>query len=78
MAKIAPPPKRSTKGQPPAASAAKGTNLEQPAPNHLKPLNFRVPDEFHREFKGYAAARGISMLTLLVEGFRLVKDQQGS
>jgi hypothetical protein len=37
-----------------------------------------VPAEFHREFKGYAAARGVSMLDLLMEGFRLVKEHHGS
>jgi hypothetical protein len=41
------------------------------------PLNFKVPAEFHREFKTYAAQRGISMLELLQEGFRLVKERRG-
>lgn len=78
MAKVGPPPKRSTKGAPPASSAERFANLERPAPGDLKPLNFKVPAEFHREFKGYAAARGISMLELLTEGFRLVKERHGS
>jgi hypothetical protein len=78
MAKIDPPPKRTTKGAPPTSNMQRLPNLDQPAPGDLKPLNFKVPGEFHREFKGYAAARGISMLDLLVEGFRLIKEQHGS
>jgi hypothetical protein len=78
MAKIGPPPRRSTKGLPPTTSAQRAGNLERPAPGELKPLNFKIAAEFHREFKGYAAARGISMVELLVEGFRLVKEHHGS
>jgi hypothetical protein len=43
----------------------------------LTPLNFKVSTEFHREFKTYAAQRGVSMLELLQEGFRLVKEHRG-
>jgi hypothetical protein len=40
-------------------------------------MNFRVPVGFHREFKSYAAQHGISMVELLQEGFRLIKEQDG-
>lgn len=43
----------------------------------LTPLNFKVPEKFHREFKTYAARHGVSMLELLHEGFRLVKERRG-
>lgn len=43
----------------------------------LTPLNFKVPEKFHREFKTYAAQHGVSMLELLQEGFRLVKERRG-
>lgn len=75
MAKV-PPPKASRKGAPPPIEKTVG-NLEKPAPNELAPLNFKVPVEFHREFKTYAAQRGVSMVDLLQEGFRLIKEQQG-
>jgi hypothetical protein len=78
MAKIGPPPKRSTKGAPPVASAPKTANLERPEPGKLKPLNFKVPADFHREFKSYAATRAMSMLDVLREGFRLMKEHHGS
>ena len=42
---------------------------------HLSSLNFKVPAEFKREFKGYAVSRGISMIDLLKEGFALSKEQ---
>ena len=76
MAKIGPPPKRSTKGTPPTADAARPANLDRPEPGDSKPLNFRVPTEFHRELKSYAANHGISMLDVLVESFRLLKEQR--
>jgi len=75
MAKV-PPPKRSTKGAPPVATLAVN-NLDKPEGGSLKPLNFKVSSEFHREFKAYAATHGISMVELLREGFALVKEQRG-
>jgi predicted HicB family RNase H-like nuclease len=38
--------------------------------NLLKPLNFRVPATFHKEFKVYASQNGISMVELLERSFR--------
>jgi hypothetical protein len=74
MAKV-PSPKTSRKGSPPALSWTVA-NLDKLAPSGLTPMNFKVRVEFHREFKAYAALRGISMVDLLQEGFRLVKDQR--
>lgn len=39
-------------------------------------INFRVSPEFKREFKGYAASHGISMVELLKEGFELSKRKR--
>lgn len=75
MAQIS-PPKRSKKGPPPLIEQTIG-NLEKPEPYSLKPLNFKVPASFHREFKSYAVQRGISMLDLLREGFEAVKERRG-
>jgi hypothetical protein len=75
MAKI--PPPKSKKGKPPEPASAHA-NLDKPDPNDLKPLNFKVPAEFHREFKTYAASQGTSMLELLLEGFNLIKKDRGS
>lgn len=41
-------------------------------------LNFKVSEDFKKEFKGYAVAQGISMTDLLKEGFRLSKAKRGS
>lgn len=41
-----------------------------------KSLNFKVSDEFKREFKGFAVAQGISMTELLKEGFVLSKQKR--
>ena len=75
VAKV-PPPKPSRKGAPPAPTKTVG-NLEKTPPTDLTPMNFKVPDEFHREFKAYAALRGVSMVELLQEGFRLIKEHHG-
>lgn len=75
IAKV-PAPKRSGKGAPPPVTQTIG-NVGKPEPSALTALNFKVPAEFHREFKTYAARQGISMLELLQEGFRLVKQQRG-
>jgi hypothetical protein len=76
MANVPPPGKKSRKGPPPAAESTVG-NLEKSEPGTLKPLNFKVPAEFHREFKVYASQQGISMLDLLQEGFKAVRQQRG-
>ena len=79
MAKV-PPPKGGRsggrpggrKGAPPAAAAA-GANLGRPDGAALKPLNFRVSPELHREFKTFAATQGRSMVDVLHEAFDLVR-----
>lgn len=43
----------------------------------LKSLGFRVHPDFKKEFKGFAAAEGISMTDLLKEGFALSKKKRG-
>jgi hypothetical protein len=75
MTKV-PPPIKSRKGSPPGITRTIG-NLDKTEPSQLTPMNFKVPTEFHRDFKAYAAQRGISMLALLQEGFRLIKEQHG-
>ncbi|MBB4577223.1 hypothetical protein [Rhizobium lentis] len=42
----------------------------------LETLNFKVPVEFKKEFKGYAVAQGVTMLELLREGFELSKAKR--
>jgi hypothetical protein len=69
-------PKPTRKGDPPPA-AATVANLDRPDPAGQAPLSFRVPDNFKREFKTYAAQRGISMTQLLIDGFELVKEKRG-
>jgi hypothetical protein len=75
MAKI--PAPQSKKGKPPEPQQAPA-NLDKPDPSDLKPLNFKVPAEFHREYKTWAAAHGTTMLEVLREGFELVKKQRGA
>lgn len=41
----------------------------------LQTLNFKVSDAFKRDYKVYAARRGITMLQLLREGFELSRQK---
>lgn len=43
--------------------------------DELQTLNFKVTDTFKRDFKVYAARRGITMLQLLREGFELSRQR---
>lgn len=61
------PERLSGKGAPPVSRGSE--NLRKPDREALKPLNFRVPGEFHRRFKMYAVERGMSMVELLETSF---------
>lgn len=67
------PPARKTKGEPPPQTKA-SQNLTKQVPEGLRPLNFRVPAAFHKEFKLYAANHEISMLELLQKAFERYKQ----
>lgn len=41
-------------------------------------LNFKVTSALKREFKGYAASQGMTMVELLKEGFELSKRNRNS
>lgn len=67
MAKIKKPTKK-TKGTPPLETNA-SNNLTKTNPQELRPLNFRVPNSFKKEFKQKAVALDISMVELLRRAF---------
>ena len=75
MAKV-PPPLKSAKGIPPLPVITLA-NLDRPEPTTLTPMNFKVPEEFHREFKLYAVQGGMSMVELLQKSFCLFRDKRG-
>jgi hypothetical protein len=68
MANI-PPPKRSTKGAPPAASET-SHNLDIHDSDNMVPMNFKVEPGFRQAFKIHASRLGISMKELLDRSFR--------
>lgn len=47
------------------------------SPEKLETLNFKIPADFKKAYKGYAVSRGITMLELLREGFELSKTRTG-
>jgi len=52
-------------------------NLDKPESAALQTLNLRVPLEFKRDLKVYAAQQGRSMTDLLIEGFGLLRQSRG-
>ena len=75
MAKV-PAPKKSAKGIPPLPVITLA-NLDRPEPTSLTPMNFKVPEAFHLEFKLYAVQHGMSMVDLLQKSFQLLRDKRG-
>ena len=43
----------------------------------LTPLNFKVPHQFHRDFKTFAAQHSKKMVEVLQEAFALLKEKYG-
>ena len=70
-------PRKSRKGVPPPRDAAPA-NLDKIDPKALTPMNFKVPEAFHREFKTYAAANGMAMVEVLVTAFEELKKHGSS
>ena len=69
-------PKVPSKAKPlkPDASVLTFTNPD--GPDAFTPMNFKVPSQFHREFKLYAVQNGVSMVDLLQQCFYLMKSQR--
>lgn len=42
-----------------------------------KPIQFMVDESFHREFKAYAATKGIKMSELFKEMYGLYRESEG-
>lgn len=74
MANVGSAPKK--KGPPPPMVQTVG-NLDKPESAALQTLNLRVPLEFKRDLKVYAAQQGRSMTDLLIEGFGLLRESRG-
>jgi len=75
------------KKKPPARNATKGilphsaialANFKKADSRGVSPMNFKVAEAFHREFKLYAVQRGMTMVDLLQESFQALKDQRGA
>lgn len=68
-------PQRKTSRKGPPATPKAVANVGKPESPRLASINFKVPEEFRREFKTYAVQHGKTMLDLLQAGFELVKEQ---
>lgn len=53
-------------------------SASRPSVEKLETLNFKVPVDFKKAFKGYAVAQGMTMVDLLREGFELSKASRKS
>ena len=66
------------KGEPPAPTGTIG-NLDKPESEELVSLNFRVPKQFRKDFKVFAAQNDMDGVEMLQEVFsRLMDDQLGA
>ena len=74
MAKIN-KPTTNRKGAPPPEFEAPA-NLARSADQDLRPLNFKVPAAFKREFKAYANEMDMSMVGLLTTCFENFKSSR--
>lgn len=71
-----PAPKKKREAPPQIEGAPQ--NLEKTPPLETETLNFKVKDEFKREYKVYAASHGMSMIDLLQKSYQLYKDRHGN
>lgn len=56
---------------------ARGSKSKDAEPSiGTETLNFKVSQQFKREFKGYAVSQGLSMVDLLKEGFELARQKR--
>jgi hypothetical protein len=67
------PPKKKTKGAPPPETRA-SDNLDKESKAEAVGLNFKVPPEFKKEFKGYALDVDMTMSDLLHQCFAFYKE----
>lgn len=74
--KVPPAPRRQREAPPPLQETPQ--NLDKPPPLATETLNFKVTAEFRREYKVYAASRGMTMIELLEESYQLYKERHGS
>lgn len=75
MSIFIPKPKKSSLQQPPAKTAPKITNLKKKGSKQLVTLNLKVPVEFRREVKLYAASKDLSMVEVLKSAFKSYKKK---
>lgn len=54
----------------------KSTSETSTGAESLEGLNFKVPADFKKAFKGYAVAQGMTMVDLLREGFELARRRR--
>jgi hypothetical protein len=68
------PPRTAAAPPPPVASQQREERAGHAA---LKPLNFRIPADFRRAFKTYAARHDLKLNELLLRCFDAYRVQQG-
>jgi hypothetical protein len=61
----------------PPQAVASQQRKERPEHGALKPLNFRIPADFRRLFKSYAARHDLKLNELLLRCFDAYRAQQG-
>jgi hypothetical protein len=70
-------PKRNSLKSAPRSSVKAVRPVDSSESAALTPLNFKVPQEFHRDFKTFAAQHSKKMVEVLQEAFVLLKEKYG-
>lgn len=71
-----PPPKKNSKGEPPESDQTR-SNLQKPEPGEIVNLNFKVSEEFRKDFKIAAVQHGMTQLEFIEELFRFWSERNG-
>lgn len=70
------PKRMSTKGSPISKADEPKSSPSLTSGGGMENLNFKVEDEFKRDFKMEATRRGMSMVDLLKEAFEIYKQHR--
>ena len=70
--------KRTSQKRAPQSLAKAAEPISSSASTEFTPLNFKVPQNFHRDFKIFAAQHSKKMVEVLQEAFALLKDKYGN
>ena len=61
-----------------APSGRSNNEIPRSTTVNTETINFKVTNQFKKDFKGYAVSQGLTMVELLKEGFDLSKQKRNA